>query len=193
MTEAIATVRITVLGEDTCPRNWWLCCPKPEPDPVPERPTDFVPLDQYDLEFTYPLKSSRKPSRNPLQDGCVNCGPVFATPAPPVPEPEPEPEPDPEPTHIALFHTYCDVGDGFFDLEWYSLDEESTSPPEWWDDSQAFTLTWGGWEGVYTDAGYYRQSDIANLRPECCSSLEPFGVLRQGNNVAFFNILWFCG
>ena len=122
---AFATVRITVLGEDTipdtCPKNWWLCCPKPDPDPVPERPTGFVPLDQYDLEFTYPLKSSRKPSRNPLQDGCVNCGPVFVTPAPPVPEPDPDPEPEPEPEVCA---------EVLFISDWY--DNYITAFPESW-------------------------------------------------------------
>lgn len=86
-TEAFATVRITVLGEDTCPQNWWLCCPPPAPEPIPERPTGFVPLDQYDLEFTYPLKSSRKLFKDDFWDGCVNCGPVYG------PEPEPAPCP----------------------------------------------------------------------------------------------------
>lgn len=95
-----ATVRVIVEGppeEDTCPRNWWLCCPPPPPEPIPVRPTEFVALSEYDLEFTYPLKSSRIPSKDLSRYGCVNCGPALPSPLPPAPEPEPEPEPDPEP------------------------------------------------------------------------------------------------
>ena len=103
MTEAFATVRITVLGEDTCPQNWWLCCPPPPPEPIPERPTGFVPLDQYDLAFTYPLKSSRKLFKDSFWDGCITCGPGMPSPAPtPDPDPDPEPEPGPEPSFCWL-------------------------------------------------------------------------------------------
>lgn len=187
MSEAFATVRITVLGEDTCPRNWWLCCPKPEPAPVPERPTDFVPLDQYDLEFTYPLKSSRKPSRNPLQDGCVNCGPVFVAPDPP----EPDPEPDPEPEIIAILETWCDSGEGFFDSHWWNLDDEQVSAPGWWHPGVEFTLETGNWKATYRNLG--ELSSQEGSPPQCCEPIYPYGILKQGDNVAYFSINWSCG
>lgn len=189
--EAFATVRITVLGEDTCPKNWWLCCPKPDPGPVPERPTDFVPLDQYDLEFTYPLKSSRKPSRNPIQDDCVNCGPVFVAPAPPVPEPDPEPEPEPDPELIAHIEAGCSIDEMIYGVYWEDLEGNHVNTPSWWNPNTEFTLKWGSWEGVYSDKDTIISQE--GTPPMCCDSLDPYGILRQGDNAAYFTVVWYCG
>lgn len=87
---ATATVTITVTGV-SCP--WWMCCDPRSgpPDPYPVRPTEFVTLEDYDKDFTYPLASSR--AIVPVQQsGCgVACGPNMGGETPPPPEP-PEPE-----------------------------------------------------------------------------------------------------
>lgn len=58
--------------EETCT----IPCPLEEPLPsCPIRPVGFVPLDEYDVNFKYPLASSRKPA-----------------PRPNLPDPGPEPE-----------------------------------------------------------------------------------------------------
>jgi hypothetical protein len=53
---------------EVCPeankQPWWYC-PEKEPEvPCPERPTGYVPYDEYDIGFKFPLASSRK--RRPL-------------------------------------------------------------------------------------------------------------------------------
>jgi len=59
---------------------WWLCIPE-EPVPAPPtRPVGFVPLAEYDLDFKYPLASSRVPAPTntaPMEEGCFGCGPEI--------------------------------------------------------------------------------------------------------------------
>lgn len=52
---------------------WWYCAPAEAPTPCPVRPTTFVPFDEYDADFKYPLASSRVPSKIPVPEGCVTC------------------------------------------------------------------------------------------------------------------------
>lgn len=72
---------------------WWLCPPKEPVEPCPVRPTGFVPFDQYDADFKYPLASSRVPSKVVLAEDCISCSPASTTNIdPPAPEPEPPAE-----------------------------------------------------------------------------------------------------
>ena len=69
---------------------WWLCVRPDPPEPCPVRPTEFVPFDQYDADFKYPLASSRVPLKITKPEGCVVCAPTLVDAVDP-PDPEPEP------------------------------------------------------------------------------------------------------
>lgn len=57
---------------------WWLCDTKPTVTPCPVRPQGFVPFNEYDADFTYPLASSRVPMKldSTSSENCVPCNPV---------------------------------------------------------------------------------------------------------------------
>lgn len=54
---------------------WWMCPPKETIEPCPIRPTGFVPFDEYDVDFKFPLSSSRVPAKNPISTDCITCRP----------------------------------------------------------------------------------------------------------------------
>lgn len=109
---------------------WWLCAPKEPLPPCPVRPTGFVPFDQYDADFKYPLASSRVPSKVVLAEDCISCSPGSVTDIAPTP-------PDPEPPDTITMNFICTTselsntapgvdGSGFQDLpSWF--DEEAVA------------------------------------------------------------------
>lgn len=59
---------------------WWLCIPKEAPPVLPTRPTSFVLFADYDVDFKYPLGSSRVLAPKfavPMEEGCQGCGPEL--------------------------------------------------------------------------------------------------------------------
>lgn len=57
-----------------------LCPPKEPLAPCPVRPAGFIPLDEYDVQFKYPLASSRKPSPHFKLEECGACNPNLPEP-----------------------------------------------------------------------------------------------------------------
>lgn len=158
---------------------WWMCVPLPPKPPCPVRPplTGFVPFDQYDADFKYPLKSSRVRAALKSNPDCVACGPVVEVPV------EPEVPVDPPPVDneivelIALVQ--CDV-QGIYS---FGVMEDPNFDPEFpgWL-ARNTTITFQAQDNSFTV--YYSYSQYGEVfsvgaegnLPSCCEEISGLKV-----------------
>lgn len=155
--------------DDTRP-PWWMC-PVPTPvEPCPIRTTDFVPFDQYDVDFKFPQSSSRVPAKNPRPTDCITCRPNIIDPV--IPEPEP-----PEVTCISIT-----IYDGNSSNAQIRL-EDMTDLPSWFDENSNFTVLL---EYTGGDATCEYQPNLPNFDKisgdDIFAPLNGTGTLTQGAN-----------
>lgn len=144
--EAILTPTPDEEPEPETVKPWWLCNAKEPVTPCPVRPTTFVPLDEYDVDFKFPLTSSRVESKIVRPEECMVCRPVL------INEPDPGPDPDPEPTCIDIeFYGGCGCIDTLAPSSFLS------KLPDWFSTFQTFELTLDTGSG--TVFGIYSPSD----------------------------------
>lgn len=120
---------------------WWMCVPLPPKPPCPVRPplTGFVPFDQYDADFKYPLKSSRVRAPLKVNPECIACGPDLGGGTDPV-NPPVDPPVDP-PEEVCL-----SAGSTGGQLFMYS------DLPSWWQqaiDSGYLKITGSNWSKTF--------------------------------------------
>lgn len=127
---------------------WWLCVRPDPPEPCPVRTNpaeEFVPYDDYDADFKFPLASSRKPMKIVRPQGCVACGPNLTDAV--------DPEPDPEPGVLTLCGMYSEgPADIFhnpaFDPEKPLYVEQNGMSAEYWFDSSENTWRYGSGDNI---------------------------------------------
>src|SRR5690606_2853388 len=84
---------ITPIQEVTPPSRvlpWWLCVRPDPPEPCPVRinpAEEFVRFADYDVDFKFPLASSRKPMKIKRPTDCIVCAPTLIDEVPPEPPP----------------------------------------------------------------------------------------------------------
>lgn len=137
-----------IISEVSVSIPWWACVRPDPPEPCPVRANpaeEFVPFDDYDADFKFPLASSRKPMKIVRPQGCVACGPNLTDAV--------DPEPDPEPGVLTLCGMYSEgPADIFhnpaFDPEKPLYVEQNGVSAEYWFDSSANTWRYGSGDNI---------------------------------------------
>lgn len=82
---AVVTITVTAVAGNL---PWWYCIPEEPVTPCPVRSTTFVEFKDYDVNFKYPVASSRVPSSIQNSEECGGCSPTLldAVVTPPVEE-----------------------------------------------------------------------------------------------------------